>query len=305
MTKKNNKARLGRGISGILTSGGKAPVDGKAAPVAVKPVPAETEYRQIPVASIKPSRHQPRRTIEEEGVKELADSIRAEGLLQPVVVRAAGQGFELIAGERRWRAFQQLGRKEIPARVMQVNEASSAALALIENLQREQLNPMEEAKGYASLIRDFDLTQEEAAERVGKARATVANLLRLLSLNAEIQGFIVTGRLSTGHAKVLLGVESEAVRTALARRIVQQGMSVREAEEEARQLGRKATAGKSRSGVVDPAEQTEIRALEKKLEGHFRAPVRFQHSAKKGRIIIEYAGNEDLNRILDVLGVGD
>src|SRR5204863_6559457 len=139
-------------------------------------------------------------------------SIRAEGLLQPIVVRPVGDKFQLIAGERRWRAFQQLKIKSIPARVMTSSDASSASLAMIENLQREGLNPIEEAHGYASLIRDFDLTQESAAERVGKGRATVANSLRLLSLDPDLQGYVAKNLLSVGHAKVLLGIDDAAHR---------------------------------------------------------------------------------------------
>ena len=187
-------------------------------------------FQEIPVGLIEPSPYQARREIPAEQLHELAESIRSEGLLQPIVVRRHGDRFQLIAGERRWRAFQQLNIKSIPARVAQASDASAAALGLIENLQREGLNPIEEAQGYASLLRDFDLTQETVAERVGKSRAAVANSLRLLSLDAEIQGYIAKSLLSTGHAKVLLGVEDAAQRSVLARRIVAEGLSVRATE---------------------------------------------------------------------------
>src|SRR5476651_2180900 len=181
------KSRLGRGLGGLISAGKpSAPAVPAAAPQAT---PA-TGYLEIQVHLVEPSPYQARREIVPEQLAELAESIRSEGLLQPVVVRQTGDKFQLIAGERRWRAFQQLKLPTIPARVVEASNASAAALGLIENLQREDLGPIEEAQGYASLIRDFDLTQETAAERVGKGRASVANSLRLLSLDTDLQGFV-------------------------------------------------------------------------------------------------------------------
>ena len=190
------------------------------------------------------------------------------------------------------------------ARRASTSNASAAALGLIENLQREGLNPIEEAHGYASLIRDFDLTQETAAERVGKGRATVANSLRLLSLDADIQGFIAKNLLSVGHAKVLLGVDDTAHRALLARRVIEEGLSVRTTEKLT--LAAKTRTGspvrRARRGV--PAKDAaEVAAIEKKLTSHLGARVAVLHSAKKGRIVIEYRGNEDLQRLLEKLGV--
>jgi ParB family chromosome partitioning protein len=163
-------------------------------------------------------------------VAELAESIRQEGLLQPIVVREVEGRFQLIAGERRWRACKTLGLKTIIARIVQVSESSAAVISLIENLQRENLNPVEESLGYASLMRDFDLTQEAVAERVGKPRSSVANSLRLLQLDREVQGYLSKGMLSVGHAKVLLGLEDGQQRVLLARRVVERGLSVRDTE---------------------------------------------------------------------------
>jgi ParB family chromosome partitioning protein len=176
---------------------------------------------------------------------------------------------------------------------------------LIENLQREGLNPIEEAHGYASLIRDFDLTQETASERVGKGRATVANALRLLSLDAELQGFIAKNLLSVGHAKVLLGVEDAAQRGLLARRVIEEGLSVR-ATEKLVQAGRSVPgAGKTKPGAraISGKDAATVAGIEKKLTTHLGARVAVLHSAKKGRIVIEYRGNEDLQRLLEKLGV--
>ncbi|HEY4300203.1 MAG TPA: ParB/RepB/Spo0J family partition protein [Candidatus Didemnitutus sp.] len=294
------KSRLGRGLGALIASGTATPKPAAPAPAAA---PAATEgmpgYREIGVHQIEPSPYQPRKEFGPEALTELVESIRAEGLLQPIVVRAAGDKFQLIAGERRWRAFQQLKIKTIPARVMTSTDASSASLALIENLQRADLNPVEEAHGYASLIRDFDLTQEAAAQRVGKGRATVANSLRLLGLEAEIQGYLGKALLSTGHGKVLLGVENSAERVLLARRCVEAGLSVRALEE---LLGpRRAGPGKKRRAPI--AENTALTDVERKLTSHLGARTTLRHSPKRGRIIIEYQGNEDLQRVLEKIGV--
>jgi ParB family chromosome partitioning protein len=252
---------------------------------------------------IEPSPYQARREIAPEQLAELAESIRSEGLLQPIVVRRHGERFQLIAGERRWRAFQLLKIKSIPARVVDASDASAASIGLIENLQREGLNAIEEALGFASLVRDFDLTQETAAERVGKSRASVANSLRLLSLDAEIQGFIAKDLLSVGHAKVLLGVEDAATRTVLARRVIEEGLSVRHTEKlgkSARPAGARANARRRPLPARDAAA---VDSIEKRLTSHLGARVAVIHTPKKGRIVIEYRGNEDLQRLLEKLGV--
>jgi ParB family chromosome partitioning protein len=267
------------------------------------------------VSAIVPSPYQARKEIAPEQLQELAESIRAEGLLQPVVVRKQPDGkYQLIAGERRWRAFQLLKIKTIPARLVSAGDASSATLGLIENLQREGLNPLEEAYGYASLIRDFDLTQEQTAERVGKPRASVANSLRLLSLDGELQGYVGKGLLSVGHAKVLLGVEDAAQRALLARRVIEEGLSVRATEHlvQARRLSAAASAagapaaGDSAKGApkkLNPADAAAIASIEKRLTSHLGARVAVKHSGKKGQILIPYAGNDDLQRILEKLGI--
>ncbi len=298
-----SKSRLGRGLGALIASGGTAPKPAVPSAAPVQPAAPAPEllngYREIAVHLIEPNPYQPRKDIAPEALAELVESIRAEGLLQPIVVRAAGDRFQLIAGERRWRAFQQLKLRTIPARVMTSSDASSATLALIENLQREGLNPIDEAHGYASLIRDFDLTQEAAAQRVGKARASVANSLRLIGLEPEIQGYLGKGLLSVGHAKVLLGVENSAERLLLARRCLEGGLSVRALEELLRRGGR---PGKKRR--MPPAEATAVGDIEKRLTSHLGARTTLRHSPKRGRIIIEYQGNDDLQRLLDKLGVG-
>jgi ParB family chromosome partitioning protein len=302
----NSKSRLGRGLGGLIAAAAPAK---PAAAVAAPAAPAG--FLELAVNSIAPSPYQARKDIAPAHLQELAESIRSEGLLQPIVVRRLSEGkFQLIAGERRWRAFQLLKIKTIPARLVAAGDSSSATLGLIENLQREGLNPLEEAYGYASLIRDFDLTQEVAAERVGKPRASVANALRLLGLDGELQGYLAKGLLSVGHAKVLLGVEDTAQRTLIARRVIEEGLSVRatEALVQARKLAASQASSSSASGSssrrkTGAADLAAIASIEKKLTSHLGARVALLHAGKKGKIVIPYAGNDDLQRILEKLGV--
>jgi ParB family chromosome partitioning protein len=302
------KSRLGRGLAALIASGASSGPEpaAKSAAAALAPAgagaPAAPGFQEIDVQLVERSPFQPRKDISAAQLTELAESIRAEGLLQPIVVRRVGERFQLIAGERRWRAFQQLKLRSIPARVLDASDASSATLTLIENLQREGLNPIEEAYGYASLIRDFDLTQEQAAERVGKGRATVANSLRLLALSAEIQGYIAKDLVSVGHAKVLLGVEDTAKRAVLARRVIEEGLSVRVLEK-LTQGHRISRGGRGSGRNIPAAEAATVADLEKRLTTHLGARVRLQHTPKRGRIVIEYAGNSDLERLLEKIGL--
>lgn len=326
----SSKSRLGRGLGGLISGAGKAdakpqstasqkknkPAVKSAGQTAVKPItkkvaakaspgkslPNVPGYSELSLKEIVANPFQPRREINPQQVEELAKSIEAEGLIQPIVVRRIKDKFELIAGERRFRAYQHLKRETIPARLIEASDASSATLALIENLQRENLNPIDEALGYASLVRDFDLTQEAASTRVGKSRAAVANALRLLTLSSEIQGFLSRRLISTGHAKVLLGLDSDEHRKLLARRIIETGMSVREAESQVRRL-KEGSGKRSKVRKVQGAENTAIRDLEKRMGDHFNTRVALQHGAKKGKITIEYHGNDDLDRILEKLGL--
>jgi ParB family transcriptional regulator, chromosome partitioning protein len=315
------KSRLGRGLGGLIANSAPATSKSEPAKTAAAPTPAPAApaaaaapavppapgFQEIPVQAVEPSPYQARREISAEQLNELAESIRSEGLLQPIVVRKHGEKYQLIAGERRWRAFQLLKIKTIPARIVEASNASSAALGLIENLQREGLNPIEEAYGYASLIRDFDLTQESAAERVGKGRASVANALRLLSLDGELQGYVSKGLLSVGHAKVLLGIEDHAQRAILARRVIEEGLSVRATEKLV--LNHKAGGGASVAAAgpsgrsVPPMELAAIASIEKKLTSHLGARVAVKHSPKRGKIVIEYSGNDDLQRVLEKIGI--
>ncbi|MDR2863666.1 MAG: ParB/RepB/Spo0J family partition protein [Puniceicoccales bacterium] len=317
------KKSLGRGLDALISSGARVlakpvlaseppppsplpPLEAPA-PLGAQAPEAAFPYQEIPVGKIVPARWQPRREIDAQSLQELADSIQSEGLLQPIVVRKIEDGFELIAGERRWRAFQKLTLKTIPARIVNASDAATAAMTLIENLQREGLNPIEEAVAYASLMRDFNLTQESVSERVGKPRATVANSVRLLSLGREIQGYLSKNMLSAGHAKVILSLESEADQMLVARRVVETGASVRETEAIVKKL-KDAKPVASRTGLppLDTRRAAEVTTaiadIEKRLISRLNTKVQVRHGQRHGRIVIEYYGNDDLHRILEKLG---
>lgn len=296
------KNSLGRGLGSLIGAGAGAKPG--ATPPAAQPITSSTPVpaqpagiQDVPVASVAPNPRQPRREFDEAGIAELAESIRAEGLMQPIVVRKLASGFELIAGERRLRAFRRLGIKVIPARVLEVSDSASAVLALVENLQRADLNPVDEALGVASLMRDFKLTQDAVAERLGKPRATVANSVRLLQLDREVLGYLSKGQLSAGHAKVLLGLEQAAQQVQAARRIVQDDLSVRATEKLVRQL-QAPRPGDRRRRVAQALED-----VQKRLTTHLAAPVQVQRRGGKGVISIRYAGDEDLQRILEKMGL--
>jgi ParB family chromosome partitioning protein len=302
------KKSLGRGLGNLIGGGVAKPAQPALAapaavptPVAPAPVPAAAPnalaVTELPVASIVPNPHQPRKEFDETAVKELAESIRSEGLLQPIVVRKVKGGYELIAGERRLRAFRHLGQKFIPVRVIEASDATSAVLALLENLQRADLNPVDEAIGVASLMRDFNLTQEAVADRLGKPRTSIANLVRLLQLDREILGYLGKGQLSTGHAKVLLGLEQQAHRVQVARLIVEKGLSVRSTEAEVKALVSTKKTERKR------AEKTVVADVQKRLSSHFSTPVAVFRKGVKGTIAIPFASDDELARLLEKIGV--
>lgn len=301
---------LGRGLGGLISSGVATKTE---APTKPKQKKAKTQSKagsarsspkakglpltegetliEVPIGKVKPNRYQPRKRINAEQVKELAASIKAEGLIQPIAARPSEDGYEIIAGERRWRAYRQLGRKTIPVRVLEVEDASSAVLSLIENLQREGLDPVEEALGCSVLIQDFELTQAQVAERLGKSRVYVTNALRLLQLDEQIQQYLADERLSVGHAKVLLGLEDEAARLRLAKKIVGNGLSVRQAEDEV-----DVAKGKGRS--ANPAARENAKAAKEmaaQLSDLLKTKVRVSSNGEgKGRIMIDYGSSDEL-----------
>lgn len=295
------KHGLGRGLEALIKEG--TPTTAATAPT---PGP-DSGIRKVPVQQICKNTLQPRHTFEPEAMAGLVESVRQYGVLQPLLVRPAASGFELIAGERRLRAAGEVGLTEVPVIVMQAADALSLELALVENLQRSDLNIIEEAEGYQLLADRFGMTQEQIATRVGKARASVANTLRLLALSAEIKALVVSAQISTGHAKALMGLEIDHERILLARRVVEEGLSVRQLEklvERAKQVPRKARA--SRNDIP----QDHVAYLADRMHAHFGTsvritPCRTYANGKKGKgtIEVDYFSNDDLDRILAVLGI--
>ena len=313
-------SRLGRGL-GSLISGGTSSANESSALVASASLPAEsaktdliksssvssdrssgkdTELLEIGTHQIVPNPYQPRKTIDPESIKELAASIESEGLLQPVVVRKILDDYQLIAGERRWRAHQFLKRDKILARVMTTTEISSASLSLIENLQREGLNPLEESMGYHSLVSEFGLTQAKVAERVGKSRSYITNTMRFLQLEEELRNFLADGKISPGHAKVLLGINDPKIRISLAEKTVKNGWSVRRCEEEIQKLSIEANKGLSKSS----ARNAEFAPLAQKATSVLNRKVKIQADPSgNGKITFSFQDEIDLKTLLDTLGV--
>ena len=258
--------------------------------------PAGGELRELPLDVIRPGRYQPRSVFDEEKLAELADSIRAQGVVQPVVVRPVGNdAYELIAGERRWRAAQIAGAEHIPAVVREVPDDVSVAMALIENIQREDLNPLEEATALRRLIDDFNMTHQEAADAVGRSRAAVSNLLRLLELMQEVKDMIDLRRIEMGHARALLSLDDE-LQVQAAREVVRKRLSVRETENLVRRLQQsKKQKGQRR---IDP----DVQRLQNRMSEELGARVRIQHQASgKGRLVIRYNSADEFDGILERL----
>jgi ParB family chromosome partitioning protein len=293
------KKSLGRGLGSLIGGGVVKPIApaAPAAPIAATAVAPGLLLQELPLISIVPNPRQPRRDFDDAQVKELADSIRSEGLMQPIVVRKVKDGYELIAGERRFRAFKLIGQKTITARILEASDASSAVLALIENLQRADLNAIDEALGFASLMRDFNLTQEAVADRLGKPRASIANSVRLLALDNELQGYVRKGQLSAGHAKALLGIENVAHRVQVARLVIEKGLSVRATEAEVKKLVSSKKADRKQTV------QTVVADVQKRLASHFASPVSVVRKGTKGSISIPFSSDDELARLLEKIGI--
>ena len=288
-----NEKRLGRGLEALL------------GPISREQAAASGALREIPVSAIHPNPFQPRREFDEEALGELAQSINTSGLLQPIVVRSNGASYELVAGERRWRAVQQLGWPRIPAVVKEVDDQSLLTLALIENLQRDDLSPIDEARGYDRLMREFELPQTEVARLVGRNRVTVANSLRLLSLPAEVQQMLERRELSEGHGRALLALNDAEEITRIARDVVQHGWSVRETEALTRGQGPAAQITRPRLQRVKAPVRTvhaEQRRVEDTLRKRLGTDVRITAKRKgRGLITISYYSNDDLARLLEII----
>lgn len=254
--------------------------------------------RSIKITDIEPNKNQPRKYFDKDALQLLADSIKEHGVIQPIVVAKAAKGYEIVTGERRWRASRLAGLTEIPAIVREYSPQNLMEVALIENIQREDLNPIEEAVAYRSLMDEFDLTQEDISARLGKSRSTIANSLRLLSLEPELQKYVISGQISEGHARCVLSVSGTVNREFLINRIIEYGLSVRQAEKLAKDLQ---AAGKNKPKKPETVTSIEIERLRKSIEEKLGTKVKINHGEKKGKIEIEYYGNRDLDRLLELL----
>jgi ParB family transcriptional regulator, chromosome partitioning protein len=281
------KTGLGRGLDVLLSSAGAAQREEE-----------ESNLRQIPVDQIRRGKYQPRTHMRPEALEELAASIRAQGVVQPVVVRPMGQGYELIAGERRWRAAQLAGLHELPAVVRDIPDQAAAAMALIENIQRENLNPIEEARALHRLIQEFEMTHQQAAESVGRSRTGVTNLLRLLELGELAGRLLDEGSMEMGHARALLALTGNSQDEA-ARRVVAKGLSVRETERLVQNLLKQEG---QKTPAKSPAKNPDVRRLEEDLSGRLGAPVSIDYNNRgKGRLVIQYNSLDELDGILEHL----
>jgi ParB family chromosome partitioning protein len=287
------KRGLGRGLDALLGGDVNLAETGRAGESATK-----DGVDTLPLDLLQRGRYQPRRDFNPERLQELADSIAAQGVVQPIVVRPiAGERYEIVAGERRWRAAQQAGLDEIPVVIRDIPDQTAMAMALIENIQRDDLKPLEEASALHRLLNEFELTHQEVAKAVGKSRTTVTNLLRLLDLEAEVKQLLDEGRLEMGHGRALLGLKG-ATQSKAARQVVSRGLSVRETEKLVRQM--QAPAGKGGSVKQSAKQDPNIRQLEERLAATLGAKVKLKTgSAGKGQLIISYNSSDELDGILD------
>ncbi|MDO8986981.1 MAG: ParB/RepB/Spo0J family partition protein [Coriobacteriia bacterium] len=279
-----SKRGLGRGLSALIPNASQEEVG---------------DSHEIAVSRIQPNPKQPRTDIDEDRIAELADSITKVGLLQPIIVRPYGDGYQIIAGERRWRAAKVAGLEKVPVRLLTADDTSSLEIALIENLQREDLNSIEEARGYRRLLSEYQMTQAELADKVSKSRSAITNALRLLDLPEEVQELVYQGKLTAGHARAVLSVPDEALRLKLATKLADEGLSVREAEN----LARLYAAGQAERSAR-PVTPKSFKVVARKLRVVLGTNVRVKQNDKKGKIEIEFHGEEDLERIFRALTEG-
>jgi ParB family chromosome partitioning protein len=300
VSNEKQQRRLGRGLEALINSAPTiAPLGGSESGRGGQPSP----YREIPIRDIRPNRYQPRREFKPEELAELQASIQATGLLQPITVRpAGGEQFELIAGERRLRAATALGWTKIPAVVKDIDDQTALTLALVENLQRSDLNPLEEAEGYQRLLSEFGMTQQQVADMVGKDRSTVANILRILALPATVRRMVAESQLTLGHARALLAFPDERSMTAAAREVVARALTVRDVERLARDGAKR--SGKATDGVdTRPAE---VRRIEDQLRKKLQTDVHITLSGKqKGELRVPFYSGDDFERMIELLLGGD
>jgi ParB family chromosome partitioning protein len=294
------KQALGKGLGALIKkSVTPSTTDALVAPDDFKRV------RDVPLDHVVPSPLQPRTQFVESPLDDLMESIRQHGIIQPLIVRMVDGKLELIAGERRWRASKKLGLTTVPVIEREASDRDVLEMALIENLQREDLNPMEEAAGYVRLAEEFSLKQDEIAARVGKSRASVANAMRLLGLHLDVQMLVAQARLTVGHAKAILAIKDHDTQLLAADQIIRRQLTVRATEKLAQSYlnGDSHEPGEARKGPVTREVDVHVRAITNRLREHLATHVAIQHSSKKGKIEIEYYGDDDLQRLIDLIGL--
>ncbi|MES2922327.1 MAG: ParB/RepB/Spo0J family partition protein [Verrucomicrobiota bacterium] len=294
------KQALGKGLGALIKKSVASPAaDALASPDDFKRV------RDVPLDHIIPSPLQPRTVFVESPLDDLMESIRQHGIIQPLIVRAVNGKLELIAGERRWRASKKLGLATVPVIEREASDRDVLEMALIENLQREDLNPMEEAAGYVRLAEEFTLKQDEIAARVGKSRASVANAMRLLGLHVDVQMLVAQARLTVGHAKAILAIKDHDNQLLIADQIIRRSLTVRATEKLAQSFLNEAPQDSGDAKKAPAAREVDIhvRAITNRLREHLATHVAIQHSSKKGKIEIEYYGDDDLQRLIELLGL--
>ncbi|MFD2368932.1 ParB/RepB/Spo0J family partition protein [Brevibacillus sp. GCM10020057] len=276
---------LGKGLNALITS---------------NLIEEGEQVKEVSISEIRPNPYQPRKEFEQSAIDELAQSIKEHGIIQPLIVRKSIKGYELVAGERRLRAAKLSGLKQVPVVVKAYTDQQLMEIALIENLQRENLNPLEEAEAYEKLIANHDYTQEQLAQRIGKSRPHVANMLRLLQLPDKIRKMVSTAALSMGHARALLAVEKDQVQLQLAKDVVEKGLSVRQLEELVKQLNVSRETKKKKPAKNEPV----LVEIEERLRSLFGTSVKIKKGNKRGKIEIDFYSQEDLQRIIDLLQAG-
>lgn len=275
---------LGKGLNALITS---------------NLIEEGEQVKEVSINEIRPNPYQPRKEFEQSAIEELAQSIKEHGIIQPLIVRKSIKGYELVAGERRLRAAKLAGFKEVPVVVKAYTDQQLMEIALIENLQRENLNPLEEAEAYDKLISHHDYTQEQLAQKIGKSRPHVANMLRLLQLPEKIRKMVSAAELSMGHSRALLGVTDKKVQLQLANDVVEKGLSVRQLEELVKQLNVSRETKKKKSAKNEPV----LIEMEERLRSRFGTSVKIKKGSKRGKIEIDFYSQEDLERIIEMLNI--
>ncbi|HEY7535948.1 MAG TPA: ParB/RepB/Spo0J family partition protein [Thermodesulfobacteriota bacterium] len=280
-----SRKALGRGLSALFNQN----------------APLDQDLLQIDIDQLEPTPYQPRQVFKDDKLFELAESIKANGILQPIIARRIGERFQIIAGERRWRAAQLAGLHKVPCVIKDIPEENILELSLIENIQREELNPIEEANAYKNLLEILNLTQEEVARRVGKDRSSITNALRLLRLPFEVQRLVEDSKISMGHARALLAIESQEQQKALAEEVITKSLSVRETERLAKRAQRGEEDRKEKAVPNEQAGDANVKAAELRLSQKLAAPVRIRFQREGGFIEIKFNSTDDLSRLFDIL----